>query len=152
MQLTDDQKFDALKLRYTDHVELLRSITKQDIQIFSGYITVQLILGSWITSHPINGFWPRIGIILIDFVLATIALKLLYNDYLRRKEVVEIIKNINEALNFNTKGAYLSDKPINVETKTRPWFLWFMFGIIFGVVGIVIVTFAGITLATSISQ
>lgn len=149
MQLTDDQKFEALKLRYTDHVELLRFMTKLDVQIFSGYITVQLALGAWIGSHPINGCWPKIGIILIDLVLAAIASKLLYNDFRRREEVVGIIRNINEALNFDTKGAYLPDKPINVETKTRPWFLWFMFGIIFGVIGIIMVAFGGIVIATS---
>lgn len=141
MKLTDDQKFEAMKLRYNDHVELLRFMTKLDVQIFSGYITIQLALGAWIASNPINGCLLKIGIILIDLVLAGIALKLLYKDFKRRNEVVGIIKNINNALNFDIKGAYLPDKSINVETKSRPWFLSFMFGIIFGVIGIIMVIF-----------
>ncbi len=46
MELTEEHKFEALKLKYTDHVELLRFITKLDVQLFSGYITIQLALGA----------------------------------------------------------------------------------------------------------
>lgn len=144
MELKEEQKFDALKLRYSDHVELLRSITKLDVQVFSGYITVQLALGAWLATHPINGCWPKIGVILIDIALATIASKLLYNDYLRRKEVVAIIRNINQALGFDNKGIYLPDIPINVPTQTRPWFPWFLAGISVGVLGIILVVFGGL--------
>jgi hypothetical protein len=125
MELTEEQKFEALKLRYADHVELLRFMTKLDVQLFSGYITLQIALGAWIATHPINGIW---------------------NDYKRREEVVGIIKNINEALNFNTSGAYLSDSPINVQTETRPWHKWFLIGIATGVLGIIMVTFGGVVI------
>ena len=151
MELDNNQKFEALKLRYDDHVELLRSMTKLDVQIFSGYIAVQLALGAWITTNPIQGCWAKMGLILIDLVLAIIASKLLYNDFKRRTEVVRIIKNINDALSFNTSGFYLPSKAINVPTKTRPWFQWFLIGIIIGVVGIVMVTFGAITLAAKAS-
>jgi hypothetical protein len=144
MELTGEQKFDALKLRYTDHVELLRSITKLDVQIFSGHITVQLALGAWLATHSINGYWPKIGVMLIHIVLATIASKLLYKDYLRRKEVVAIIKNINMALGFDSKGIYLPNISINVPTQTRPWFPWFLVGIAVGVLGIMLVVFCGL--------
>jgi len=144
MELTEDQKFEALKLRYTDHVELLRFMTKLDVQVFSGYITIQLALGAWLATHPISGILPKTGIILIDIVLAVIATKLLWNDYQRRKEVVGIIKNINDALCFNKKGAYLPESPINVKTETRPWHTWFFIGIAVGVLGIIMVTFGGI--------
>ncbi len=149
MKLTNEQKFEALKLRYSDHVELLRFMTKLDVQIFSGYITVQLALGAWIATHPIDGNWPKFGIILLDIVLAAVASKLLFNDFLRRKEVVGIIKNLNEALCFNVEGVYLPDKPINVETKTRPWFFWFMLGILFSFVGIIMVTFGSIVIVAA---
>ncbi len=137
--LKSEQKFEALKLRYTDHVEILRFITKLDVQLFSGYITLQLTLGAWLATHPINGCGPKIGIILIDIVLAVIASKLLWNDYKRREEVVGIIKNINEALMFNESGAYLPDSPINVKTETRPWYKWFFWGIAVSVLGIIMV-------------
>ena len=144
MELTNDQKFEALKLRYADHAELLRFITKLDVQLFSGYITLQLALGAWLATHPINGIWPKIGVIVIDIVLAVIAYKLLWNDYKRREEVVGIIKNINDVLNFNKSGAYLSDSPINVQTETRSWHKWFFVGIVVGVLGIILVTFGGV--------
>ncbi len=141
MDLSEEQKFGALKLRYNDHVELLRSMTKLDVQIFIGYITLQLGLGAWLATNRPEDPFARFGILLIDIVLAVIASKLLYNDYLRRKEVVSIIKNINEALGYDKSGIYLDDKPINVPTVTRPWWKWFLYGIISGVVGIVMVLF-----------
>ena len=144
MELDKEMKFEALKLRYDDHVELLRFMTKLDVQIFSGYIAVQLALGAWLATNPVQGGWAKAGILLIDIVLAVIAAKLLYNDFKRRDEVVSIIKNINDALHFNTPGAYLPDKSINVPTKTRPWFLWFMIGIVIGVAGIAMVTFGAL--------
>ena len=141
MHLSEEQKFEALKLRYNDHVELLRSMTKLDVQIFIGYITLQLGLGAWLATNRPEDHFARFGTLLIDIVLAAIASKLLYNDYLRRKEVVSIIKNINETLGFDKSGIYLDDKPINVQTVTRPWWKWFLYGIISCVVGIVMVLF-----------
>ena len=96
MELDKNQKFESLKMRYKDHVELLRFMTKLDVQIFSGYITVQLALGAWIAANPIKGCWTKLGIILIDLVLAAIAFMLLHKDAKRRTEVVGIIKNIND--------------------------------------------------------
>lgn len=144
MELTNDQKFDALKIRYDDHVELLRFITKLDVQIFSGYITIQLALGAWLASNRPCGITPKLGIMLIDITLALIAGKLLFNDYQRRKEVVDIIRNICEAFGYTKTGIYLKDKAINIETHRRPWFWWFLIGIILGVIGIAMVTFGGI--------
>ena len=144
MELTDEQKFDALKLRYNDHVELLRFITKLDVQIFSGYITLQLALGAWLATNRPEDLISKIGIILIDFTLGTIAAKLLYNDYLRRKEIVAILRNLCEALGFRKTGYYLPDKAIDIDTQSRTWWWWYLLGIISGVVGIIFITFGGI--------
>ena len=149
MELTEEQKFEALKLRYADHVELHRFITKLDVQLFIGYIAVQLALGAWLATHTINGSWPKIGIVLIDIAFAVIVSRLFWNDYKRREEIVGIIKNINEALNFNKSGVYLADFPINVQTEPRPWHKWFFAGIAVGILGIIIVTFGGVVVIPS---
>ena len=50
-KMSDDQKFEALKMRYEDHVELLRFMTTLDFKIFGGYMTLQLLVGSWLGEH-----------------------------------------------------------------------------------------------------
>ena len=144
MELTSEQKFEALKLRYDDHVELLRFITKLDVQIFSGYITLQLALGAWLATNTPEDILSKIGITLIDLTLGTIAGKVLHNDYLRRKEVVAIIRNLCEALRYRKVGYYVPDKAIDIDTQARAWWQWYLLGIISAVIGIILITFGGI--------
>lgn len=77
----------------------------------------------------------------IDIALALIAGKLLYNQYCRRQEVVDTIKNLNDALGYTKKNVYLDNRAINAPSSTRFWFPWFIFGITLGVVGLGMILF-----------
>ena len=134
-------EFESLKLRYEDQVVLLRALTALDIKIFTGFITIQFILGGWISTQPIDSLSIKVGLLLIDIVLAGIAGKLLYNQYIRRKEAIETVKNLNEALGYTQKGIYLNNKAINPEGRTRPWIEWYIIGIVVGVIGFVLILF-----------
>ena len=68
-------------------------------------------------------------------MLAGIAAKFLFNNFKRRSEVVETVKNLNEALGYSVPGVYI-EKPINADTKFRPWWYWYLVGVIAGVIGI----------------
>ena len=74
MDLTPEQKFEALKMRYEDHVELLRFNARQDLEIFGGYITLQGVLAGFLAqmATPPN-IWIKVGIIFIDLALTMIA-------------------------------------------------------------------------------
>src|SRR3974390_3391636 len=100
IDLTLDQKFDALKMRYQDHVELLREMTRIEIRIFSGFIALQLALGSWIPVHPPKNALSSVGILLIDGVLTFISFALLRYNFFRRKEAIGTLKNVMEALGY----------------------------------------------------
>jgi hypothetical protein len=154
---------ETLRIRYEDQVELLRALTHIDLRIFSGYITIQLFLGSWIATHPIRTPWARLGLLGIDFALALVAAVLLYNQYLRRTEAVETVKRLNEALGYTELGVFLQDRRINPEPQEtprpgdysfnllkrvvgtkhfRPWMRLYHVGIALAFVGLAIVVFA----------
>ena len=144
MKLTGQQKFEALKLRYKDQVELLRFMTKLDFQIFGGYTTLQLALGSWLSQHTIAVPLAKVGILLVDLALALIAGILLYNDFRRRKEVVSTIKNINAALGYSEPNVYLEGKVLNAETAFRPWAHFYILGVIVCFLGIILLIFKAV--------
>ena len=104
-------EFEAVKLRYTDQVELLRSLTQFDFKIFTAFFTVQLVLGGWLSAHPVPTLWMKVGFILIDFSLGLLSIRLLYNQHCRRQEVVGTIKNCNEALGYTKKVFIWSTSP-----------------------------------------
>ena len=134
-------EFEALRLRYEDQVELLRALTNLDMKIFTGFITVQLVLGGWISAYPISDVFVQTGLFLIDIVFAFLAGRLLYNQFKRRKEVINTVKNLNEALGFNKSGTYLPDRAINATSSTRPWFWWYIIGICVATFGLSLILF-----------
>jgi hypothetical protein len=136
-----DHEFEALKVRYEDQLQLLRTLTTYDFRIFSGFITLQLLLGGWLSTHPVLNFWGRIGILLINTVLASIACILLYYQYRRRQEVIATVRNISQALGFSEKGIYLPDRAMNVEGGPRPWFIWYIGGILISLLGFCLILF-----------
>lgn len=138
-------EFDALKTRYDDQVALLRSITQLDSQLFTGYITLQLVLSAWLAGHPVNKPLVRAGLLLIDLTLCFIASRFLYGSYRRRLEIVTTIKNICEALGFTEKGIYLPNKAINPKTVLRAWGYWYIAGVWVAALGFVLVLFGALT-------
>jgi hypothetical protein len=136
--LTDEQKFDALKMRYKDQVKLLRYMTTLDFRIFGGYITLQILLGAWLGAHPPGKPMACAGIAAIDLALAIVAAVFLENDYKRRTEVAATLKNIAVALRFSEDDAYLRPGPLNVSTRSRAWRHWYRLGLFLAFFGIVL--------------
>ncbi|MFZ4701891.1 MAG: hypothetical protein ACOYMG_17735 [Candidatus Methylumidiphilus sp.] len=133
----EGKEFEALKLRYDDHVALLRKLTDLDLQIFGGYLTLALGFGSWASQHPQRGPWVILGLLLIAFALSLATAALLHYNFRRRKEAVETLKNINMALGYEAVGAYIEGKKINAETTFRPWrgiYLLVIFAVFLGLV------------------
>ena len=144
VDLSPEQKFEVLKMRYQDHVELLRSMTQVDLQVFGGYMTLQLALTGWLAEHPPRGLLPKVGIFLIDSALALIAARLLRNSTLRRKEAVATLTNIMHAFSLFRPGVYVQGCAINVKREFRLWGPWYVLGVVVGIVGVALVLFAGL--------
>lgn len=139
------REFEALRVRYEDQVELLRTLTKLDLQIFTGYLTLQAALGGWFATQPIGQWQTKFGILLVDFALTFIAAGLLYNNYRRRAEVVETIRNLCDAFGFTVEGVYLPGRAINPPTTFRPWWYWFLTGIGIALIGVTIIIVWGVS-------
>jgi len=138
------QQFEAALARFQDHSEVLRAITGYDLQIFFGYFTLQFALGAWLAEHPVHEPLLAIGLLVADFALAGIAAKLLYNGYMRRREVTRSLLNTIEFLGFRKEGAYLPDKSLDAPTVFRPWWWWYLIGVAGGFIGVAFVLLAPI--------
>jgi len=141
MELSQPQRFEALKMRYEDQVKLLRFMTKLDSQVFGVYFTLQLAVGSFfarLASPPHLG--AKIGIATIDFTLALIAFIFLHNNFRRRKEAGATLKNVMTAIGFYEAGIFLST-PLNAASKYRAWGPWYVVGVALAFAGVMLVLF-----------
>ena len=121
LELTNEQKFQAVLARFRDHVEILRAITQIDLQVLGGFMTLQLALAAWLVDHPPKTCPIKVGLLLLSGILTALSLNLLYNSYRRRKEVVASLKNTKAVLRFGEKGVYLQDKALDAKMPFRPW-------------------------------
>jgi len=152
MEFWKGKEFEALSLRYNDHVELLRKLTDIDLKLFFASLTVQLILGAWFFENQVDDPIMKLGMLIIDIGLMFIGLSLLYLNYIRRFEAVMTLKNIMNALGFTEVGVYLQQKsinptsqqflPINLQTEKilshgfRPFWPYYKWGIVVSIIGL----------------
>ena len=101
MNLTPDNKFEALKVRYEEQAELLKFMKQNEFRLLFGYLTVQLVLSGWVTKSVINpGIISLIGITLVNLAIA-ISITVMLIDYKRRREeIITTIKTIMEVFGF----------------------------------------------------
>ena len=135
-------KFEALKLRYEDQVELDRVYMRTDFQIFSGYFTLQLALGAWLVTHSLEDLLSRIGMVTLDFSISMIEVFMFSSHRSRRKEITDTIKNINKVLGFYEESAYgivINPPP----PPSRPFYIAYLAGIFLSFIAIFLITFGG---------
>jgi hypothetical protein len=126
LTLTSDQRFQALLARFQDHVEILRALTTLDLQIIGGFMTLQLALAAWLIDHTPKTAVARGGMVFLSGILTALTAKLLYNDYRRRKEVVQSLSHAKAVLGFDRPDTYLQEKPLDAPTVFRPWWPWYL--------------------------
>ena len=136
-------EFEALKCRFENQTEHLYRLTTIDLRAFSGHVSVQLALTAWLATHQkdLAGEAARIGVMVVDLVLASVAGVLLYNNFRRRKEVAGTVRRCNEALGYETEGVYLEGRKLNHPTDFWPWGKVYFVGLA-AVAGVAIVLFA----------
>lgn len=140
--VNENNKIEILKMYFENQTNLLRFLTQIDLQILTGYLTLQLFFGSWIATREVADFSTKVGLIIINITISFAAGKLLYNNYRRRIEVAETVQNLNEALEFGQKGTYLAEKVLNAPTRFRPWWYWYIVIVSSGALAISILLFS----------
>jgi len=136
IELTNEHKLTAALHEHGSQVELLRHQTNLDLRIFAGYITLQLALGSWLSANPVRTTSARVGLAAIDLALAALAGLILWRSFVRRGQVVGVVRRLNEVLGYTTPGVYLADRAIHEPNRFVPWFPFYVGGIILGALGI----------------
>ena len=137
MKNLSDNQFQALITRFKDQTEELYRLTLLDLRIFSGYLTLQLVMGAWLATKGIEIVDSRVkcGLLIIDFILLVIVAIIFGKNFYRRKEVVETVRNCNVALGFEESGIYLKGKALNAKSKHRPWIGLYIIGVIVAFIG-----------------
>ena len=97
MDLNNNQKFEAVKYRHEDQSKLLQLMSQIDLKVFISFLTLQMILGGFITQVNLENI-SKYGLFVLDVSFSMVCIVLLLNNYKRRKEVVGTIKNCNKAL------------------------------------------------------
>ena len=137
MTLDDNQKFESIKYRHEDQSKLLQKMTDVDLKVFISFLTLQLALGGFITQIDL-AIGSKIGLFILDISLSLVCSILLWNNYKRRKEVAGTIKNCNKALGYDLDGVYIDNEKINSPTIFRPWFWWYIIGMLLSIIGILV--------------
>lgn len=143
LKLNDNQKFEAIKYRHEDQSRLLQKISDVDLKLFTGIVTIQLILGGFI-SNDISKFENiiiKIGLLSIDLAICIICGSLLYKNYKRREEAVRTLKNCNQALGFNEKEYYISGA-INAQGENINWLWHYILAVCVSFIGIGLLLFS----------
>ncbi|NQV15078.1 hypothetical protein HQ531_06435 [bacterium] len=137
------KEFEALKLRYEDQVEFLRSNSVFNFRVLSGFFAIQILIGGWILKYPAINMCYKIGLMIIDVAMGIISIIFLTNLFHRRKEAIDTVRNINEALGLTVKDAYLDCKPINAEIATSrwTWFISYIICILVSIIGFLVILF-----------
>ncbi len=127
MDLKPDQ-IELLKAKYLDHAEDLRFRINFDFKLLSGFVTLNLVLAGWLTKNPLATVWFQIGFALFIGGICGIAILLFQRNYRRRRVVVDIMQNMNEAFRFDQDGAFRNEGPINPKSnvQTTYWMPWYI--------------------------
>jgi len=128
MELDNEKRFEALKLRYSDQTELAKFMKQNELKIVFGFLTVQFVLTGWVTRLDATPeIFLILGVVAVDFITA-LSINVMLVDYKRRRdEVISTIKNINKALRFDVEGFYLDGAKINPDPpQMTTWSYWYI--------------------------
>ena len=148
----DDNKLEILRIGYENQLQYLRLMSNLDVKVFTGYITVQLVVANWVANWvaqiPPPSIHVKWGLFVVDIAFTALAIAVLYNNQKRRDHAVAVLKNLSEALGFTAEGVFLPDnralhpgKEIEDKVPLRPWIWIYYLGCIVSVVGIGLIIF-----------
>ena len=140
----EDNRREILETRYKEQAAHIRDMNQYDLRVFGGFLTIQLVLASWIVAHPINSIYGTFSVLAIDSALLVVCLKFIAANRRRRDEIRTTILNINEAFGLYAKDIYLPGKAINPPAPPASRFIWFHVGCWVGFLGVVLALLGGI--------
>jgi hypothetical protein len=134
-----DRDPDILITRFEQHAEQLRHLDIYDVKIAGGFLTVQLLLGSWFAANPIGGLETRLSLIVIDAAFFAVCWMIIRASRTRRREARTIMQNINVALGLDRVGTYLPDRSIYPSLDLPPRFYGYEVGLVVAFIGAAVI-------------
>ena len=88
MPVYDDpaNRLEILRMGYQNQLEYLRMMSDLDLKLFTGYITLQIVLGGWLAKSPVEGLSIKVGLMVIDLAMAFIGIVAFRVNQERRAE------------------------------------------------------------------
>jgi hypothetical protein len=136
-----DHDADVLITRFEQHAQQLRHLDLYDVKIAGGFLTVQLLLGSWFAANPIGGLRTRLLLIAIDAAFLIVCWMIIRASRARRQVARVIIQNINSALGLDRAGTYLPDRSIYPSPDIPPRFYGYEIGVVVAFIGAALIIF-----------
>ncbi len=112
-------KLEYLPAAFNNQVEYLRYLGNIDLRIFSGYITLQLVLAGWLSKLTTAIFAAKLGFFLIDLSLSVVAAFLLVMNDKRRSLALVNFNSIVDAMGFRKPGEYVPVGPLHLPSDKR---------------------------------
>jgi hypothetical protein len=120
-------QLEILRIGYDNQLQYLRLMSDLDVKIFTGYITAQLVVATWVGQHPLTSIYVKWGLFLVDIAFTVLAIIVLHYNQKRRNHSVTVLRNLSEALGFTTEGVFLAGRAIHPgatvgeKVPRRPW-------------------------------
>lgn len=134
-------KRECLTAGFNNQVEYLRFLGNVDLRIFTGYITLQLILAGWLSKLASIAFVAKLGFLLVDLSLSVVAAFLLVMNDKRRSAAHATFFNILDAMGFRDPGAYLPEKTLFAGMRVTSSLPWYLASIGISTIGVSLVLF-----------
>ena len=113
-------RLELARYRHENATEHLYRLTTLDLKVASGYLSLQLALGAWLSQGRAQ-VHPPWGLCMLNFALLFAAYSVLLNTYVRRREFVGIAKNCAHVLGFEADGVYLKAASLNNTVRRPGW-------------------------------
>ena len=139
LPMDNKDRIEAAKAYYQQQVIILGTITRVDMQIITGYLAIQLLVGGWLAKTSPIPSRVQLGLFILEVCLTVSTLSVFWHSRTRRKEISETIRHLNKALGYSSRGAYVAGEMIQEPRKTHFWFPWFCTAVLGGFVGFVVV-------------
>lgn len=115
----DDAKREILTLAFDNQTQYVRLIDRDELRILGGFLTLQLVLGGWLSESPPTERSIAGGFFIIDLAFSIVAANFLRMNNKRKQRAVDTLGNIVEAIGFTEKVQFPVGRKIMEPPKSR---------------------------------
>jgi hypothetical protein len=124
--MTDEQRFEALKLTAAEEATNLRFETTTAHTLVTAFATLELALAAWVVnSHGLTDC-ARYLLLALNAAFGVIIGRLIFLNYQRREGIAHTLDQVVSALDLRRSGAYLPGQVVWHGEFKSPWKWWYI--------------------------